>query len=215
MRLIVIVLSLLLTLSCNQFGRINNPVSRAKQGSVAIKILNTCLGPNGLFYRSGGSGASISAKYALTAQHVIDCPSGVQALIVERADGQQLVAEVDLESKNSDLARIKLVEGEFKSWITAIAQPPGVDDVVCFESALPGRSRKCGWVEKLTDRPNADIRHSAISEPGNSGSAMYNEEGALVGVVTMLYYCPNLLPTKQVCGGLASSIWKHRELFGG
>jgi len=205
----------LLLNSCISVWSLGKSATPSRQASATIKVINTCMDCDGKFSVSGGSGTSLSSSFALTAQHVIDCPSGVQAVVIERADGQQLLAEVDVEAVKSDIARIRLVEGEFKTWIKRIADVPSVDDKICFESALPGRNRRCGWVQAVTNRRNGDIRHSAVTEPGNSGGGAYNEDGELIGVVTRAYACNDIfnLYTERVCGGLVSSIWKHRHFL--
>lgn len=212
MNKLLVVLCFYLTSCVTLRGFEGPPANSSEQAKATVKIEKRCLSMNGGLYGSRGSGVAVSPTHILTAYHVTEC-DGIVVLTATTSGGEELDVMVDKGFPESDIARLIIIDKhKLSHYVTTVAPRPRVDSVICSESAVPGWNRKCGWVEKLTDREDGDVRHSAVVEPGNSGSGVYDEDGNLVGIMTMLYWCPNL-PDRQVCGGLFSSIWKHRELM--
>lgn len=148
--------------------------------------------------RRGGtaSAVAIGPRRALTAWHVVaDCPSERVALLTGVTDEARLfsLARVVRGELDGDAALLELETGvpDFEAWLQ-----PGEMEVgswVCSNPTVPRREVKCGRVlEELT----IDLEGRLIdgyrlrlvsphgsSEPGNSGAAVVDRRGRLVGLV--------------------------------
>lgn len=152
-----------------------------------------------------GTGVIVAPDYVLTAQHVVDgCKdeTGASGLIVVTSFGTEYdgLAEVIVEDDETDIARL-YVPG-IRGPSVVIGPPPHAGDEVCFTPSFPDRNRSCGYVQHEKGEVGTEIRFTGLVQPGNSGSGLYDSQGRLVGLVTILTRCAN----GQWCGGGATLI---------
>jgi S1-C subfamily serine protease len=148
-------------------------------------------------FMAGGSGVVVEDFTVITAAHVVECP-GKLGIAIEDWRGNAYKAELLVADEDEDVA--KLYVPELKGTLVQYGPKPRIDERVCLVGASPYRVRRCGWVESWGPKPG-DMKHSAITEPGNSGGAIYDSRGFLVGIVTHYRRCSN----GQLCGGAATS----------
>ena len=179
------------------------PLSEAQRAAtVAIHVI--CAAESGQISRWRGSGVIVDETTVLTAYHVADCP-GDSMIAVETLRGIMVMAALGNFDEASDVASLILFES-IPGHSATIAKPPGIGQVICAESAIPTRARKCGRVHWLAPDPaQNDIRHDLHVVGGNSGSGVYDQRGMLIGIVT--------LRRTDRPGGAAASLWSHKELL--
>lgn len=152
----------------------STPVHRVdRQREIAVQITTLC--------GSVGSGVLLDGRHVLTAKHVgADC-SHADYVLVELYDGRSLLGRRGLLYGDRDLMIVALLEGP----VTGFPHPGGGDvrigARVCAENAWPRRERRCGVIDHVTGNM---FHHTFDVEHGNSGSAVYDERGLIVGVVT-------------------------------
>ncbi len=115
----------------------------------------------------GGSGVAIGGGVILTASHVACRDS-----------------RVEWRDDNHDLALLgTAIDGSY-----AVLDTAAVGDTACVEVALPARSRQCGHVIDInpvgTPHGVVDLWLDIMTVPGNSGAAVYDDGGHLIGVIT-------------------------------
>jgi serine protease Do len=157
-----------------------------------------------------GSGVVIGERYVLTAGHVTQVCAGGEFEIVTVKD-ERYRAVVDRVLPGADLARLKIV-GDFvieQAPVTRVGSAPKIEEEICFHSGAPTRSIRCGRVELIESSGAGNVKHSAVVEPGNSGSPVFNKRGELIGIITHYYRCQN----GQSCGGRFSSLWDREFLL--
>ena len=145
--------------------------------------------------RGGGSGVVITADgYTLTSAHVVDRSRGGQASF---ADGRELPFEVVGRDPLSDLAVIRAAEGGLVAaelgdaerlrvgqLVVAIGNPHGFAGSVtagvvsALGRALPAQA---GAASRLIENV---IQTDAALNPGNSGGALADSRGSVVGINT-------------------------------
>ena len=141
---------------------------------------------------ASGSGVIISADgYIVTNNHVVD---GADELTVTLNDNQEYSARIIGTDKTTDLALIK-IEGknlpaiaiansdEIKvgEWVLAVGNPLGLNNTVTAGIvSAKARSLGANGVESF-------IQTDAAINAGNSGGALVNTKGELVGINAMLY----------------------------
>ena len=203
MRFILCILVLALTAcAAQQRPGTGEPLSEAQRAAtVAVHML--CAGDDGM--RSWrGSGVIVDETTVLTAYHVADC-DGDAMMAVETLRGVMVMAVLGNFDATSDVASLILLES-IPGHSAKIAKPPAIGQVICTEVAIPTRARKCGRVHWLAPDPaQNDIRNGMHVVGGNSGGGVYNQQGGLVGIVT--------LRRTDKPGGAAASLWSHRELL--
>lgn len=139
-----------------------------------------------------GSGVIISADgYIVTNNHVV---SGADELIVTLNDNKEFSARVIGADKTTDLALIK-IEGKqlpaitiansddlkVGEWVLAVGNPLGLNNTVTAGIvSAKARSLGANGVESF-------IQTDAAINSGNSGGALVNTRGELVGINAMLY----------------------------
>ena len=139
-----------------------------------------------------GSGVIISADgYIVTNNHVV---SGADELIVTLNDNKEFSARVIGADKTTDLALIK-IEGKqlpaitiansddlkVGEWVLAVGNPLGLNNTVTAGIvSAKARSLGANGVESF-------IQTDAAINQGNSGGALVNVRGELVGINAMLY----------------------------
>lgn len=209
MKLILICLSLL-SFACQAQPRHHKPFTPLSeaQRAATVAIYTSCLDDDGLA-QWRGSGVITGKHTILTAYHVVQC-EGLMSSYVETLGGNLYEVQVVVDSEYNDIAKIEIVTdiGEEFPWFEfEIGPRPELGELVCSESAIPTRARKCGTVTGLAENPNnGDIKFTNDVEGGNSGSGLYDTRGRLIGIVTMRWRFQQ--------GGLAASLWSHAEIFG-
>lgn len=177
------------------------------QAMTAVEVVSACPVQDGRLVVSFGSGVIVSPRVALTAAHVVRCNGDTHAAIVVRYPGGEVKARAVLLDLDGDVARLELA-GPLRVEPARIGPPPDIDDRVCLVASVPARGRRCGVVERYA-APPGNVRHDALTLPGNSGSGVYDEAGRLVGIVTHYSRCPN----GQFCGGAFTSLEGRAWMF--
>lgn len=197
------------------------PATRAprQQWRAMVMIREFCGEPDATYGLSGarefrGSGTMVSGDRLLTAAHVVACgdyPLSWPPLKVEVDYGDGWVgAKVAAYDGENDLAVLE--SGWTGPWFEPVdvGREPDMGDQVCAVTAFPVEAIRCGVVQPWPDRDS--FLFMAPVEPGNSGSAVYDRAGMLVGVVSEMRLCSN----RQFCYGLARLITPEiRAAFSG
>lgn len=141
---------------------------------------------------SSGSGVIISADgYIVTNNHVVE---GADKLIVTLDDNSEYDARIVGSDPNTDLALIK-IEGsslpaitiansenvKVGEWVLAIGNPYGLTNTVTA-GIISAKARSLG-----ANGIESFIQTDAAINAGNSGGALVNTAGELVGINAMLY----------------------------
>ena len=122
-----------------------------------------------------GSGVIISTDgYIVTNNHVID---GAEKLEVTLNDNRQYNATVAINFGNSDAVK----PGQ---WCVAVGNPFGFNSTVTA-GIISAKAR--GMNTSDNNGIKAFIQHDAAVNPGNSGGALVNTAGELIGINTMIY----------------------------
>ena len=152
-------------------------------------------------YGSGsGSGVIISSEgYIVTNNHVIDEASEIEVTL---NDNSKYTAKVIGADPSTDLAVIKIEGGNFQpiaignsdnlkigEWVLAVGNPFNLTSTVTAGIV----SAKARNINLLSDRNKKDIvpiesfiQTDAAVNPGNSGGALVNTKGELVGINTAI-----------------------------
>ena len=139
-----------------------------------------------------GSGVIISADgYIVTNNHVVD---GADELTVSLTDNKEYSARIIGTDKTTDLALIK-IDGKnlpairiadsdgvkVGEWVLAIGNPMGLNNTVTA-GIISAKARTLG-----ANGVESFIQTDAAINAGNSGGALVNTRGELVGINAMLY----------------------------
>ena len=139
-----------------------------------------------------GSGVIISTDgYIVTNNHVVD---GADELTVTLADNKEYSARIIGADKTTDLALIK-IDGrnlpaiqiansddvKVGEWVLAIGNPLGLNNTVTA-GIISAKARTLG-----ANSVESFIQTDAAINAGNSGGALVNTNGQLVGINAMLY----------------------------
>lgn len=139
-----------------------------------------------------GSGVFTGGDVLLTAWHVVNCGQGyVLSVIVKTSTGQVFLADVVREWRYRDVAKLR-VHGFVLRENPVAFSAVRTGDRLCSASITPYLRSVCGPLNETHDTvcPKSEWCHNAsfMSDarviPGNSGSAVYNTDGALVGLIT-------------------------------
>ena len=142
-----------------------------------------------------GSGVIISADgYIVTNNHVI---SGAEKLEVTLNDNRQFNATVVGTDEKTDVALIKINAKDLHAitfgnsdavkpgqWCVAVGNPFGFNSTVTA-GIISAKAR--GMNTSDNGGIKAFIQHDAAVNPGNSGGALVNTAGELIGINTMIY----------------------------
>ena len=145
--------------------------------------------------RGSGSGVIISADgYIVTNNHVVD---GADKLTVTLNDNSEYNARVIGTDPNTDLALIKINANNLQpitfansddvkvgEWCVAVGNPFGFNSSVTV-GVISAKGR--GLNESANSGIKSFIQHDAAVNPGNSGGALVNTDGELIGINTMIY----------------------------
>ena len=145
--------------------------------------------------RGMGSGVIISADgYIVTNNHVID---GAEKLEVTLNDNRQFNATVVGTDEKTDIALIKINAKDLHAinfgnsdavkvgqWCVAVGNPFGFNSTVTA-GIISAKAR--GMNTSDNGGIKAFIQHDAAVNPGNSGGALVNTAGELIGINTMIY----------------------------
>ena len=143
--------------------------------------------------RASGSGVTISADgYIVTNNHVVD---GADELLVTLNNKKDYKAKVVGKDPSSDLAVIK-IEGKdlpfltfansdnvhLGQWVLAIGYPLNLETTVT-SGIVSAKSRSLGINSRQSKTPvESFIQTDAAVNPGNSGGALVNTEGNVIGI---------------------------------
>ncbi|MBQ9465456.1 MAG: Do family serine endopeptidase [Muribaculaceae bacterium] len=145
--------------------------------------------------RGMGSGVVISADgYIVTNNHVID---GAEKIEVTLNDNRTFNATLVGTDDKTDIALLKinakdlhpLTFGDSEAlkvgeWVVAVGNPFGFNSTVTA-GIVSAKAR--GLSEGSSMGIKAFIQHDAAVNPGNSGGALVNTAGQLIGINTMIY----------------------------
>lgn len=145
--------------------------------------------------KGSGSGVIISEDgYIVTNNHVID---GAEKLEVTLNDNSTYNATVVGTDENTDIALIKInAKGlhpitfgnsdavKVGEWCVAVGNPFGFNSTVTA-GIISAKGR--GLSESSSMGIKSFIQHDAAVNPGNSGGALVNTAGELIGINTMIY----------------------------
>ena len=152
-------------------------------------------GPQFREQRAGGSGVIISEDgYVVTNNHVVD---GASKLKVKLNDGRTFEAKLIGKDSATDLALLKIEAADLPTvpfgssdalrlgeWVLAIGSPFDLQSTITA-GIVSAKARNLGVI------PNdfsieAFIQTDAAVNPGNSGGALVNTHGELVGINTLI-----------------------------
>ena len=140
---------------------------------------------------AAGSGVIISADgYIVTNNHVVD---GADELTVTLNDNSEYSARIIGADKTTDLALIK-IDGKnlpaiqiansddvkVGEWVLAVGNPLGLNNTVTA-GIVSAKARQMG------EGVSSMIQTDAAINQGNSGGALVNTSGALIGINAMIY----------------------------
>lgn len=176
------------------------PRSAAEQAASAVDVERMCVVVDPArqtmdvqFIRASGS--VVAPGVVLTANHVVRCGDGaVAGARVFDASGREWPAVVSWRHPAHDLALLA-VPGIPTARPALVQLPPPVGGQLCHEPTRPERGRRCGHLTAVRADPPAwangaiDLEMSDQVTPGNSGSAVYDASGYLVGVATNTSTC--------------------------
>ncbi len=181
---------------------------KAVPAVVAILTQSTVRTPFGdSLIQGAGSGVIIDAKgYVVTNHHVIE---GANQITVKLASGDDVVGDVVQTDPDNDIAVVKLESGREYPAIemadsdlvvvgekaVAIGNPLGNLEGTVTEGIVSATGRTISSVSELTGRQvtieNA-LQTDASINSGNSGGALLNAEGKLIGINVMKAGSPNM-----------------------
>ncbi len=143
--------------------------------------------------RASGSGVAISADgYIVTNNHVVD---GADELVVTLNDKKDYKAKVIGKDPSSDLAVVKIDASNLPfltfansddvhlgQWVLAIGYPLNLETTVT-SGIVSAKARSLGINSRNSNSPvKSFIQTDAAVNPGNSGGALVNTDGDVIGI---------------------------------
>ncbi len=157
-----------------------------------------------------GSGVLVGDHLIVTALHVAHCADNeIMAMVVDMGDGKTHEATLEIALPESDVARIHVAD-DLGHWLVpvTIGPVPKLGDRVCESAARPRWTYRCGTVQPSEgDGADGDILIDMTTEFGNSGSALYNARGQLIGIVVALEMCQGSMQCVGAASSLAAYPW--------
>ncbi|MBQ5903717.1 MAG: trypsin-like peptidase domain-containing protein [Alistipes sp.] len=148
--------------------------------------------------KAGGSGVIISEDgYIVTNNHVVD---GATKLRVKLNDGRTYDAELIGKDSATDIALLKIDEKELPTlpfgssdalrlgeWVLAIGSPYNLQSTITA-GIVSAKARSLGALSNNPEDFSIEsfIQTDAAVNPGNSGGALVNTRGELVGINTLI-----------------------------
>lgn len=161
-----------------------------------VEVITSEAYRNGLVYESGaGSGVIINAKgMIVTNNHVIESASAIN---VRLTNGHTYEATLVAADAQSDLAILKIEPNETLSravfgksanvvtgeTVIAIGNPLGLFGGTVTDGIISATSREV----TIDGDTMTLLQHNAAVSPGNSGGALFNLRGELIGIVNAKY----------------------------
>ena len=156
-------------------------------------------GPQFREQRAGGSGVIISKDgYIVTNNHVVE---GADEITVKLNDDRELKGRIIGTDPSTDLALIKIEGDDFPTipvgdsdqlkvgeWVLAVGNPFNLNSTVTA-GIVSAKARSIGSSASNGQAANIQsfIQTDAAINQGNSGGALVNAKGELVGINAMLY----------------------------
>ncbi len=145
--------------------------------------------------KAGGSGVLITADgYIVTNNHVID---GAKSLKVKLYDGRTFAAEIVGSDPTTDVALLKIEGSDYPflkfgssdalrlgEWVLAIGSPFDLQSTITA-GIVSAKARNLGAIPSQYSIESF-IQTDAAVNPGNSGGALVNTAGELVGINTLI-----------------------------
>jgi serine protease Do len=150
-------------------------------------------------HQSIGSGVIVSADgYIVTNNHVVD-DVYEDSILVTLNDGRSYYADLIGTDKSTDLAVLRIYGKDFPyvsfgnsdelsvgDWIVAVGSPLGLNSTVT--SGIISALNRDGGTKKDDDKTIRNyIQIDAAINPGNSGGGLFDLDGALVGINSMIW----------------------------
>jgi S1-C subfamily serine protease len=199
-----------LQLSCAGPQRVGVARQPTERANYALEVRTVCTTMEGITI-GGGSATLVAPGQALTAWHVTDCDGA--ALVMVLSKGRRFRAHVVREWRDHDMAMLRIDDGGMLPAPRIALAPPKLNERVCTQVGYPQPGSSCGQIEMIFPKECPDkqwcrsIMFAAVVIPGNSGGALYNENGELVGVVTG----GTFLLGNPLGKAFASDVWSLRE----
>ncbi|MEZ4898948.1 MAG: trypsin-like peptidase domain-containing protein [Saprospiraceae bacterium] len=162
---------------------------------VSIKAIQQTNDRWGSLSRSSGSGVIVSADgYIVTNNHVIE---NAKEITITLNDNRQYDANVIGVDPTTDLALVKVMENDLPfltfgnsdslqigEWVMAVGNPLGLQSTVTA-GIVSAKGRDLNLISDQY-RIEAFIQTDAAVNPGNSGGALINTNGELIGINTAI-----------------------------
>ena len=162
---------------------------------VSIKAIQQTNDRCGSLSRSSGSGVIVSADgYIVTNNHVIE---NAKEITITLNDNRQYDANVIGVDPTTDLALVKVMENDLPfltfgnsdslqigEWVMAVGNPLGLQSTVTA-GIVSAKGRDLNLISDQY-RIEAFIQTDAAVNPGNSGGALINTNGELIGINTAI-----------------------------
>ncbi len=147
--------------------------------------------PGGKIQMGSGSGVIVSKDgYIVTNNHVID---GAQEISITLNDGKEFTASLIGKDPTTDIALLK-IDGDglpflafsnsddvkLGEWVLAVGNPFNLTSTVTA-GIISAKSRSIGIIEERS-AIEAFLQTDAAVNPGNSGGALVNTKGGLIGI---------------------------------
>jgi V8-like Glu-specific endopeptidase len=157
-----------------------------REYSSSLRVHVWC--PNGDEY--AGTAFAVGPSTAITAAHVLSCEDQGPPVKIELLGREDKVyqAEVGIRADGADAESMYLLNGEvFPVWSELQPNKVSVGQTVCLIGGDGSLNiyglRKCGDVATVLE--DGRIVVSLRSVPGNSGSPVFDDEGYVVGLLSM------------------------------
>jgi serine protease Do len=171
------------------------PDFRAVSREVITSVVNVTVLNEGGYRKSGGSGVVIDeAGYIITNYHVVDEASTIR---VELTDKRRYPARLVGHDPNTDLALLKIeADGlrpivfgnsdrvDIGEWVLAVGNPYNLTSTVTA-GIVSAKGRNINILNSAY-AIESFIQTDAVVNPGNSGGALVNSTGELIGINTAI-----------------------------
>lgn len=178
-----------------------NFIEAARVSTPAVVNIKTKLSTNPLFYNRGGQGGSTGSGviispdgYIVTNNHVIE---GSKAIEITMHNNREYEAELLGTDPQTDLALLKIEEEalpyllfgnsdstQVGEWVLAVGNPFDLESTVTA-GIVSAKGRNISILDEAYSIESF-IQTDAAVNPGNSGGALVNTNGELVGINTAI-----------------------------